>query len=688
MNTNPLKIVFFVLSFVILITMALVSRDAGISGDEDLHLKQSELVYRYYATWGEDKSSMDTPKTHLKYYGQSLDNVTTILGHWFQLEDIYAFRHLVCSFTGWLAIFITAFFVVQLAGYLAGIITLLLFLVSPFFLGHSMNNLKDIPFALAYIASIYFIIQFFSNKEKSFLKTSVLLAVSIAFAFSIRAGGLLLFFYFWLYFILHYVIGYINNKGIDYKEFRLKIFQVFAVSISAYFLGLILWPYALQNPILNPWKSYQVMANFPTTLRQIFEGQSYWSDFLPWYYLPKYMGITIPLVVFLGIVFFFVFIRKIFHKKQMLVLSFVVFSILFPVVFVILKKSNLYGCWRHFIFIYPEMVVISAIGFSALFSFINSNFNKWALGLVMILLCIHPVRFMIRNHPYYYLYYNQFEGGLKGAYGKYETDYYYHSVRKASEWLGDYLKSKKMDHPVKVGSNFSIQWFFRNQKNISTSYFPYDERSRTDWDYAIVVNSYVHPDQLKNKSWPPGNTIHEICVDGVPVCAILERPSKSDFEGIAKLESGEIVAAIPLLEEGLKATPQNQYLWYKYAWALYKSNRIEEAQDALNSGLKVLPDDELILQFMGDIALEKGDSLVAPLYYERAINANCKFLRPYVKLAKLYLISDRKKARLVLMKCLRFDSRYKPAILALADTYRTSDPDIAKKYDQLANSIK
>jgi len=32
--------------------------------------------------------------------------------------------------------------------------------------------------------------------------------------------------------------------------------------------------------------------------------------------------------------------------------------------------------------------------------------------------------------------------------------------------------------------------------------------------------------------------------------------------------------------------------------------------------------------------------------------------------------------------------RYRPAILALADSYRLSDPDVARKYDDLANSYK
>ena len=42
----------------------------------------------------------------------------------------------------------------------------------------------------------------------------------------------------------------------------------------------------------------------------------------------------------------------------------------------------------------------------------------------------------------------------------------------------------------------------------------------------------------------------------------------------------------------------------------------------------------------------------------------------------------------MLTTCLDMNPRYKPAIIALADTYRDSNPDIAKKYDELADSIR
>ena len=49
------------------------------------------------------------------------------------------------------------------------------------------------------------------------------------------------------------------------------------------------------------------MSAFDTGIRQIFEGKSLWSDLLPWYYTPKFILMTIPIAVILGMVLFFIF---------------------------------------------------------------------------------------------------------------------------------------------------------------------------------------------------------------------------------------------------------------------------------------------------------------------------------------------------------------------------------------------
>jgi len=171
MNNKVLKYTFYCFAGLLLIFMLKGGGDAGISGDEYFHYNQSVSVYNYFATFGKDTTALNTPVTHLKYYGQSFDNITTILVRWFRIDDIFLFRHLSCSFVGWLTVIVTAIFAIWLAGYGAGIFVILLFAVSPTFLGHSQNNLKDIPFALSYISAIFFMLR--SREQEQNLRHTI-----------------------------------------------------------------------------------------------------------------------------------------------------------------------------------------------------------------------------------------------------------------------------------------------------------------------------------------------------------------------------------------------------------------------------------------------------------------------------------------------------------------------------------
>lgn len=688
MVEKKLKIVFVILALAMLFAMLLISRDAGISGDEEVHYKQSEMVYNYFSSLGTDHSSLNTPKTHLQYYGQSFDNLVTILIYWFGIEDIYGFRHLMCSISGWLTILVTALFAAYISGYGAAILVLLLFAVSPTFLGHAQNNLKDIPFALAYISSIYYSIRVIFTENKPTRTDILLLILSIAFSIGIRAGGILVIFYLGFFMFLKFALEVIQQKKPNLLNLKKQLILFSGISISGYLFGLILWPYALQNPLLNPWKSYQVMTHFPTTVRQIFEGNFDWSDFLPWYYLPKYMAITIPIIVFSGWVAFFLNIKKNYSSRQKMQLLFLGFSILFPVVFVVLKQSNLYGSWRHFLFVYPGIVLISALGIHALLTRFKNKIVRFSAIIIFLIFAVHPIRFMAANHPYYYLYYNQFTGGLKGAYGNYETDYYYHSMREGAEWLQDYLKNKSDKGKIVVGANFPCQWYFKNNNTTEFVYFPWQNRSEYNWDYAIVANSYISPFQLKNKTWPPSNTIHTIFADGIPICAVIERVTKDDLGGIQEQDKGDNIKSALLFQNAVQFDPQNELICYKFAEVLFASGEEERANLMLTKCLEINPDYEKALILLGDEALKDGDVQKAVRFYERTIQANKKYYRVYPKLAGIYTETDVLKARKILKDCLKLNSKYEPALEAMADTYRKSDPEIARRYDELILKLK
>lgn len=686
MNQRLLKYIFFFLAALILAALLITSKDAGISGDEEVHYKQSEMVYQYFATLGKDQSSLNTPVTHLKYYGQAYDNVVTILIHWFSIEDVYSFRHFMSSIAGWLAIFITGLLAVSLGGYSAGVLTLLLFAVSPTFLGHAHNNLKDVPFALAYIAAIYFIVRLFFQQIKSPKTTIALLVLSIALAIGIRPGGLLILAYLWFFVSLEMVYRQWEIHKIEWRAVRKRFLLLTGISFTGYFLGLILWPYAFQNPFSNPWESYRIMTHFPTTIRQIFEGNFIWSDLLPWYYLPKSMLITVPVVVWIGVVLFICLAWKLVKRTPVLYL-FLLFALFFPPVFAIIKQSNLYGSWRHFLFIYPLLVVLAALGFNYMLSFFKSKVVYAATALIILLMAFHPFRFMVENHPYYYLYYNQIAGGLEKAYGNYETDYYYHSVRRATEWLVQYLEKNNIQSAV-IGSNFMISWHLRNHKGYKPVFFSWDKRSSADWDYAIVANSYITPFQLQNKIWPPQSTIHSIMVDGVPVCAVLKRGTKADAEGIKALKAGNPEIAIEKLHEAAKADSTNETIYYFLGQTYGKLARKAASDSVYKLSLKWHPDYEASLFELGKNSEVNGDKKTAALHYDHLIEANPKFLKAFILRAKLYSDSERDKARELLKYCLKVNPRYVAAINALADSYRETDPEIAEKYYKLAKSIK
>ena len=41
-------------------------------------------------------------------------------------------------------------------------------------------------------------------------------------------------------------------------------------------------------------------------------------------------------------------------------------------------------------------------------------------------------------------------GGVKGAYGNYELDYYYHSTREASEWVIENAENRVWKQAIKL----------------------------------------------------------------------------------------------------------------------------------------------------------------------------------------------------------------------------------------------
>ena len=117
---------------------------------------------------------------------------------------------------------------------------------------------------------------------------------------------------------------------------------------------------------------------------------------------------------------------------------------------------------------------------------------------------------MISMHPYQYSYFNPLFGGIKKAYGNFETDYWMLSVKEASNWLInheriDKIKNKKSN--ITTNCMYPAQVFLNDTNSIALSYSRYYDRNEKNWDYAISV-SYTHLDVYKRQTEPIVNVFH------------------------------------------------------------------------------------------------------------------------------------------------------------------------------------
>jgi tetratricopeptide (TPR) repeat protein len=695
------KTIFVALSVITLAAMVLLSKGAGMSGDEHFHLGHARDVVNFYTSFGKDSTAVHpNPKNgqdNLHMYGQLPDNIAYLIYNPLGIEDIMRVRHAVSSVFGWLAMLFAALLAFRITGrWRAAIFTLCLFFLSPRFLGQSFNNLKDPPFAAMLMMGTYYLLYFFQTFPKPPRKVVVMLALSIGLALAVRVGGLLLIAYFGLFGFAYLAAQWWQSRKSPSKKkelpqlFKRLLSYGLAISAVGFFVGMLLWPYALVNP-KHVFEIFASMSKWGYVLRHLFEGKMIWSDSNPWYYLPRYIVYTIPVVTLVGAAMY-PFVGGL--KKENIFNSFIVyFAFIFPVFWIIYTGANVYGGWRHAMFMYPTMAVAAALGVDAIIEKAKTKHFKVAFTLLFFMLLIKPFVHVVKNHPYEYLYFNELAGGIKGAYGNYEMDYYYHSTREASEWiLADVKKNGAPDSTrktrVATWHGPSVDYFFRNDTaKFTTAFSRWNERGWNDWDYAVFTITGMNPELQKNKkAFPPKNTVHQIKVDGIPICLVLKREDRSDLYGHRAMQQGNAAEAVPQLRKALAYDEYNEQALgdliniYRQMGMLDSALLLAQRWAAFNRG------NTTALNQLANIYFSKGD------YSSAVVTANAIIKYNSRDISGLWIVANAQAqqgqmndALRTLQRLLRIRGDFKPAYQLMAQIYdRAGDKQRAQ---QIMNAI-
>lgn len=646
-QSKKLKYIFIAVLALLFVAMLIMTPQYGISGDEVTQWRYGDYVWRYIKTFGGDSSVLTDPYITgkaLQYYGGFYDGIAAMLADILKPKDEFLLRHYWNMIFGFVGIVFAGLLAKEFSGWRAAIITVIFIVFTPRIFGEMFNNPKDIPFATGYLAALLCIVKWLKALSTDTLKwkNTIWLGFSIALAISVRVGGILVIAYLCMF----YLIEMYRIKGFGTKVFGKSVKHLVVAVVIGWIGSCLFWPYALENIIGNPIEAVKMMSAYPLAIRSLYDGQLQaisnmvydeagkpvsGTFNLPWTYLLKWLGMGMPLFILITFIGSFFYGYKYTKEKKNSYYLLLLFATIFPIFYIIYKKSVVYDGMRHILFVLPVMVILSAL-------FLDYIIEKFAdkkairytiIGATLILIAL-PARFMFANHPNEYVYFNELQGGIKGAYGNYETDYYFNSLKGGFDWLKEHklkdFKPTPGHDSILLASNIPdmmSQYVNLSGLPIKFIYVRYYQRGDADWDYGIFVSRFLDKEQLINGYFPGGNPLHIIEVDGVPLTTIQANdPQRNAFKGQEAMKAQNFALSVQYFEKAVALDPKDAEAWRNLAVAAFQSGDKAKSMDAIGKAYAISSVDLNTSNTAGMIYLQAQDFNKALQVYAKITEEN------------------------------------------------------------------
>lgn len=644
-NAPISRLLFVVLVAVGFFLMPMLSFDYGITWDAKRHNLYGYEMLKYFESDGADKAALNETSSmnEFRYYGEHFNVISAWINTHIKPWGEFETRHFLNAIYGFLAMLFAALAAKEIGGWRAGSFAFAFILLSPIFFGHSMNNPTDIPFAAGCAMALYYLLKVLRNLPAPKFTYLMWCGAGIGMAIGSRIGGIVFYAYTGLFMGLSWLF-YMRSQGTGkaFKVLSAYIISGVTIIVVAHLIGISLWPFGQEAPLTNWYVALKksTSSEFFTFNHEIFEGTRMYMANVPWYYLPKFILINSPLFILVGFVLLVLGCfawKKVFGNKWVLI-GVVIFVFVFPIVYAEVQSMYYYNGWRHYLFTYPPLIVLTALGWETWMRLFKPKAVAWTLSILAIGLLVLPLKWMYENHPNEVVYYNELVGGTKGAYGNYELDYYSNSCREAAEWIAHQEPNKKLLVAINNEPLTGAYYAQRINPNIEFRWVREYEEQKPNWDYAIFTSRTYSKKELSEGGFPPKGTVYTVNVEGVPIAAVVKREVDYMPKGYEAFAANQLDTSLYFFEKACEWNDKDEEAFRMKGVVLRSLRRPEEANSAFMKAIALYPENYMAYSDLGltyAMYSQKLDS--ATLCFKKALELKINYTDAYYYLAKLEL---------------------------------------------------
>ncbi|TMJ79855.1 MAG: hypothetical protein E6G78_21815 [Alphaproteobacteria bacterium] len=407
------------LSAVLVVGLATVA-DYGLTVDEFNTDDYGPKALAWYTSGFKDRSHFETVEFSLWYYGPWFHMLTAYVQS-FDFADRITVRHAMTFLVGLAGVAALLPLGRLAAGRWAGLVAIALCLMTGYFYGSLFFTPIDVPFAAVIAAGVLSGLAIATRTggiiTHAYLLAALLLCAAEAFA---KEGRL--------------ALRYLIELGVRYG----------AAVVIAWITAVALWPWLeIGNPFTQFKTALVHFATIPVSFEFPHWGEQISTSALPASYVPAQLFFRLPEAFLLLLAIACIYavaaaarlgrdavavehggrlraaVLTIARERAMLT---VCAAVILPLAFLVLQRATIYDGIRHVLFVIPMLAVVAGLGWRALLPLVARAPVVAAViagayfgSIIATLAALHPLEYVAIN---------ALAGGTRGAYDKFELDYW------------------------------------------------------------------------------------------------------------------------------------------------------------------------------------------------------------------------------------------------------------------------